>query len=79
MSVTKDVKLNLPPTGQSSMAGKYERAYNEVVAEQPPWKKKVIINNFEMVSGQMVYGCRRDQEMVHEVMKQVILRAENDY
>jgi len=77
MSVTKDVKLpSTPPTG---MAAKYERAYNEVVAEQPPWKKKVIINNFEMVSGQMVYGCRRDQEMVHEVMKQVILRAENDY
>ena len=77
MSVTKSMKLDeTPPTG---MAAKYERAYNEVVAEQPPWKKKVIINNFEMVSGHMVYGCRRDQEMVHEVMKQVILRAENDY
>ena len=77
MSVTKDMKLpSIPPTG---MAAKYERAYNEVVSEQPDWKKKVIINNFDMVSGHMVYGCRRDQEIVHEVMKQVILRAENDY
>ena len=77
MSVNTKVKLpRQPPTG---MAAKYERAYNEVVAEQPEWKKKVIINNFDMVSGHMVYGCRRDQELVHDVMKQVILRAENDY
>ena len=80
MSVSKEVKQPLPsPTGLSPMATKYERAYNEVVAEQPKWKQKVIIENFEMVSGHMVYGCRRDQEIVHEVMKQVILRAENDY
>ena len=77
MSVSKSMKLpSTPPTG---MAAKYERAYNEVVAEQPKWKQKVIINNFDMVSGHMVYGCRRDQELVHDVMRLVILRAENDY
>ena len=77
MSVTKSMKLDeTPPTG---MAAKYERAYNEVVAEQPDWKKRVIINNFEMVSGHMIYPCRSDRDMVHEVMKQVVLRAENDY
>ena len=71
--------MKLPATPPTGMAAKYERAYNEVVAEQPEWKQKVIIENFEMISGHMVYGCRRDQEMVHEVMKVVILRAENDY
>jgi hypothetical protein len=65
-----------PPTG---MAARYERAYNEVVAEQPDWKKAVIINNFEMVSGHMTYPNRADRDMVHEVMKEVVLRAENDY
>ena len=77
MSVSKSVKLpNTPPTG---MAAKYERAYNEVVAEQPEWKKKIIINNFEMVSGHMTYPSRTDRDMVHDVMQQVVLRAENDY
>jgi len=65
--------MKAPLTG---MAAKYERAYNEVVSEQPEWKQKIIIENFEMVSGHMVYPCRRDQEMVHDVMKQVISRAE---
>ena len=74
MSVIKNMEA--PLTG---MAAKYERAYNEVVSEQPKWKQKVIIENFDMVSGQMVYPCRRDQEMVHEVMRQVIIRAENKY
>jgi uncharacterized membrane protein len=77
MSVIKDVKQpETPPTG---MAAKYERAYNEVVAEQPAWKKKIIINNFEMVSGHMTYPSRTDRDMVHDVMQQVVLRAENDY
>ena len=74
MSVSKDVKLPLPkPTGQNSMAANYERAYNEVVAEQPAWKKNIIINNFEMVSGHMTYPCRSDRDLVHEVMKEVVL------
>jgi hypothetical protein len=73
MSVSKDMKA--PLTG---MAAKYERAYNEVVAAQPKWKQKVIIENFEMVSGHMTYPDRSDRDMVHDVMKQVILRAENE-
>tara|TARA_B100000959_G_scaffold176088_1_gene184328 strand:- start:1046 stop:1279 length:234 start_codon:yes stop_codon:yes gene_type:complete len=77
MSVSTKVKLPTPPP--TGMAAKYERAYNEVVMEQPEWKQKIINNNFNMVSGHMVYGNRRDQELVHDVMKQVILRAENDY
>jgi len=77
MSVSKGVKRpDIPPTG---MAAKYERAYNEVVAEQQPWKQKIIINNFEMVSGHMTYPCRMDRDLVHGVMEEVVRRAENDY
>jgi uncharacterized membrane protein len=72
MSVTKNMKA--PLTG---MAAKYENAYNEVVSEQPKWKQDIIINNFEMVSGHMTYPNRSDRDMVHDVMKQVIIRAEN--
>lgn len=76
MSVSKSMKLpSTPPTG---MAANYERAYNEVVAEQPAWKKNIIINNFEMVSGHMTYPCRSDRDLVHEVMKEVVLRAEKN-
>ena len=77
MSVNKEVKQSkIPPTG---MAAKYERAYNEVVAEQQPWKQKIIINNFEMVSGHMTYPDRMDRDLVHGVMAEVVRRAENDY
>ena len=77
MSVIKNMKQpETPPTG---MAAKYERAYNEVVAEQQPWKQKIIINNFEMVSGHMIYPDRMDRDLVHGVMEEVVRRAENDY
>ena len=80
MSVIKDVKQPSPsPTGLSPMAAKYERAYNEVVAALPISQQNRIINNFEMVSGHMNYPNRADRDMVHEVMKAVILKAENDY
>ena len=80
MSVSKDVKQPLPaPTGLSPMAAKYERAYNEVVSALPKSQQDRIINNFEMVSGHMTYPNRADRDMVHGVMKEVILKAENDY
>jgi hypothetical protein len=70
MSVIKDM---IPLTG---MAARYEDAYNEVVAEQPDWKKNIIINNFEMVSGHMTYPDRMDRDLVHGVMEEVVRRAE---
>ena len=80
MSVSKEVKQPLStPTGLSPMAAKYERAYNEVVSALPKGQQHRIINNFEMVSGHMNYPNRADRDMVHEVMKEVILKAENDY
>lgn len=77
MSVIKDVKQSeTPPTG---MAAKYERAWNEVVDAQPPWKKSVIINNFDVVSGRHVYHSKADQRVMDDLMKEVVRRAENDY
>jgi hypothetical protein len=77
MSVNKSVKLpEIPPTG---MAAKYERAWNEVVEQQPPWKKSVIINNFDVISGRHVYHSKADQRVMDDVMKEVVRRAENDY
>jgi hypothetical protein len=77
MSVIKDVKQpETPPTG---MAAKYERAWNEVVDAQPPWKKSVIINNFDVVSGRHVYHSKADQRVMDDLMKEVVRRAENDY
>ena len=77
MSVNKSVKLpEIPPTG---MAAKYERAWNEVVEQQPPWKKSVIINNFDVVSGRHVYHSKADQRVMDDLMKEVVRRAENDY
>ena len=77
MSVSKGVKQpEIPPTG---MAAKYERAWNEVVEAQPPWKKSVIINNFDVISGRHVYHSKADQRVMNDVMKEVVRRAENDY
>ena len=77
MSVTKSMKQNSAPL--TGMAAKYERAYNEVVSALPKGQQDRIINNFEMVSGHMTYPNRADRDMVHSVMKEVILKAENDY
>ena len=77
MSVTKSMKQNSAPL--TGMAAKYERAYNEVVSALSKDQQKRIINNFEMVSGHMTYPNRADRDMVHGVMKEVILKAENDY
>ena len=77
MSVTKDMKLpDVPPTG---MAANYERAWNEVVGECDPWKKNIIINNFDVISGRHVYHSKADQRVMVDVMKEVVRRAENDY
>jgi len=74
MSVIKDMKLpSPPPTG---MAARYEVAWNEVVAEQPPWKQKIIIENFEVISGRHVYHDKSDQRMMDDIAKEAIRRAE---
>ena len=74
--VNKDVKLpDIPPTG---MAARYERAWNEVVDECNPWKKNIIINNFDVVSGHHIYHSKADQRVMRDVMEEVIRRAEKN-
>tara|TARA_B100000959_G_scaffold284469_1_gene356191 strand:+ start:1670 stop:1912 length:243 start_codon:yes stop_codon:yes gene_type:complete len=74
MSVIKDMKLPAPPP--TGMAARYEQAWNEVVEEQPPWKKKIIIENFDVVSGRHVYDNESDQRMMDDVVKEAVRRAE---
>ena len=77
MSVNTSVKLpDTPPTG---MAANYERAWNEVVNECDSWKKNIIINNFEVISGRHIYHSKADQRLMSDVMEEVVRRAENDY
>ncbi len=78
MSVIKD-KMKLPSIPPTGMAAKYEKAWNEVVMEQPPWKKKIIIENFEVISGRHIYHDASDQRMMDDVLKEVVRRAEHDY
>ena len=76
MSVIKDMT---PPTGTSpliDMAARYEAAWNEVVMEQPQWKQKAIINNFEVISGKHVYHDESDHRMMHDIVKEAVRRAE---
>jgi hypothetical protein len=76
MSVNKSVKQpEIPPTG---MAANYERAWNEVVSECDSWKKNIIINNFEVISGHHVYHSKADQRLMSDVMEEVIRRAERN-
>ena len=75
-SVNKDVKLPLPPP--TGMAARYERAWNEVVDECDSWKKNIIINNFEVISGRHIYHSKADQRIMSDVMEEVVRRAERN-
>ena len=77
MSVLKD-KMKLPPPPPTGMAARYETAWNEVVSECNPWKKNIIINNFDVVSGHHVYHSKADQRVMRDVMEEVIRRAEKN-
>ena len=70
-------------TSNSNSKGDFDHFMLKEIFEQPEAVKSTIqdriINNFEMVSGHMTYPNRADRDMVHGVMKEVILKAENDY
>ena len=68
------------PTGKApikEMALIYEKAWNEVVEEQPPWKKSIIINNFEVISGRHIYHSKADQRMMKDIVYEARVRAED--
>ena len=49
---------------------RYELAYNFIFEKQPPWKKKVIVDNEE--------GNRTDERVINDFIKQVRKLAESD-
>ena len=49
---------------------RYELAYNFIFEKQPPWKKKVIVDNDE--------GNRTDERVINDFIKQVRKLAESD-
>jgi|TARA_Y100000310_G_scaffold342449_1_gene445758 hypothetical protein len=68
--------MKLPSSPPTGMAARYEVAWNEVVGEQPPWKQKIIIENFEVISGRHVYHDKSDQRIMDDIAKEAIRRAE---
>tara|TARA_R100000808_G_C2152123_1_gene161433 strand:+ start:3652 stop:3867 length:216 start_codon:yes stop_codon:yes gene_type:complete len=51
------------------MAKLYEKAWNEIVSNQPDWKKNIIINNFP-------YDDPSDKRVADDVVKEAIRLAE---
>ena len=62
---------------QKELARIYEKTWNDVVAEKPPWVKSIIINNFDVVSGHHIYHSKADQRLMKDVVQQVVERAED--
>jgi len=69
-----DKKTDLAPTG---MAARYEQAWNFVVENLDPWKKTIVIKEFEIVSGECVYR-RADKRIIDEVTHEVARLAESE-
>ena len=61
---------------QKEIALVYEKTWNDVVSEQPPWKKSIIINNFDVVNGHHVYHSKADQRVMYDIVKEAVRRAE---
>ena len=51
------------------MAKLYEKAWNEIVDKQPPWKKKIIIENFP-------YDDPSDKRIADDITKETLRLAE---
>ena len=65
-----------PKKRQKEIALIYEKTWNDVVNEQPPWKKDIIINNFQVISGRHIYHSKADQRMMKDIYDTVLSRAE---
>lgn len=60
----------------SSEALIYEKAWNDYVTSLSPFKKNVVINNFEVIDGEHVYKCDADKRLIDEVAREVAEIAE---
>ena len=56
----------------------YEKHWNEIVDGLAPWKKKLIINNFDVVDGHQVYRDRQTQDIAKYVAHECAKRAESE-
>ena len=59
-------------------ARRYELAWNKVVQDLPDWKKKIIIDELEIVSGHHVYKSKMDARIATDAAKEARRLAEQD-
>ena len=70
-----------PPNNDNSnkyWARRYELAWNKVVQDLPDWKRKVIVDKLEIVSGHHFYKCKMDARIANEAAKEARMMAEQD-
>lgn len=68
--------MKVPKKYQKEMALIYEKAWNDVVDELPDWKQKIIINNFEVISGKHIYHDKWESRLAHDAAKEARIRAD---
>ena len=59
-------------------ARRYELAWNKVVQDLPDWKKKIIIDELEIVCGHHVYKSKMDARIATDAAKEARRLAEQD-
>ena len=67
--------MKIPKKHLKEMALIYEKCWNDVVREMPNWKKKVIIEEFNVIDGHHIYESRRGGEMATEAAHEASKRA----
>ena len=65
-----------PKKIQKEMALIYEKTWNDLVASLSPYKRRIIIEKFDVVDGHHVYHCRTDREIAASVTKEARMRAD---
>ena len=56
----------------------YEKHWNNIVEEMAPWKKELIINNFDVIDGHHVYRDKQTQDIANYVAHECAKRAESE-
>ena len=70
------MKKKTPKKYQKKMALIYEKAWNDVVDGLSDYKKNIIINNFDVISGHHIYHNRADKRVAHDAAKEAARRAD---
>ena len=56
----------------------YEKHWNNIVEEMAPWKKELIINNFDVLDGLHVFRDKKSQDIANYVAHECAKRAESE-